>query len=81
MERGQGGKIRRAVLATVIGGDPSVGSDPERGDHEQVIEEIRFMSKEELEAADGLYPSYLKDELWDILEKEQGTHDPFKVRK
>lgn len=68
-------------LATVVGGSPCVGSDPERGDDDQVIEEIRFMSKSELAEADGLYPAYLKDELWDILDQEQGTHNPFKVRK
>jgi 8-oxo-dGTP diphosphatase len=68
-------------LAGITGGSPSVGTDPERGHEDQVIEEVRFMSKEELAEADGLYPAYLKDELWEILENEQGTHDPFKVRK
>jgi len=68
-------------LAKTTGGSPCVGSDPERGDDDQVIEEIRFMSKAELAEADGLYPAYLKDELWDILENEHGAHNPFKVRK
>ena len=36
---------------------------------------------EELAEADGLYPDYLKDELWEILEKEQNCHNPFKIRK
>lgn len=68
-------------LAAVTGGSLSVGTDPERQEDDQVIEEVRFMSKSDLAQADGLYPTYLKDELWDILEKEAGTHNPFKVRK
>lgn len=78
---GKGPRFVNIFLATVIGGSPALGSDPERSDDEQVIEEVRFMSKAELAETDGLYPSYLKDELWDILEKEVGTHNPFKVRK
>jgi 8-oxo-dGTP diphosphatase len=58
-----------------------VGTDPERSDDGQVIEEVRYLSREELAGADGLYPDYLKDELWDILEKEKKCHNPFKIRR
>lgn len=68
-------------LATAQGGSVKLGSDPERGDDSQVIEEVRFLTREELAGADGLYPDYLKDELWEILDKEQGSHNPFKIRK
>jgi len=78
------GKAPRFVnifLATALGGSVGVGTDPERSDDGQVIEEVRYLSREELAGADGLYPDYLKDELWDILEKEQSSHNPFKIRK
>ncbi len=68
-------------LATALGGSIKVGTDPERSDDGQVIEEVRYLSREELAQADGLYPDYLKDELWEILEKEQNCHNPFKIRK
>ena len=68
-------------LATAQGGSLAMGTDPERSEDGQVIEEVRYMSREELAGADGLYPDYLRDELWDVLEKEQGGHNPFKIRK
>ena len=68
-------------LATALGGSIEVGTDPERSDDGQVIEEVRYLSREELAEADGLYPDYLKDELWEILEKEKDGHNPFKIRK
>lgn len=68
-------------LANALGGTIEVGTDPERSDDGQVIEEVRYLSREELAGADGLYPDYLKDELWDILEKEKDGHNPFKIRK
>lgn len=68
-------------LASVLGGSAAVGSDPERSDDGQVIEEVRFMTKEEMAGLAGLYPEYLRDELWDILQKEQTGHNPFKIRK
>lgn len=68
-------------LATALGGSVMVGTDPERSDDGQVIEEVRYLSREELNGAEGLYPDYLKDELWEILEKENDCHNPFKLRK
>ncbi len=68
-------------LATALGGFIKVGTDPERSDDGQVIEEVRYLSREELAGADGLYPDYLKDEIWEILEKEKNCHNPFKIRR
>jgi 8-oxo-dGTP diphosphatase len=68
-------------LATALGGSIKVGTDPERSDDGQVIEEVRYLSREELAEADGLYPDYLKDELWEILKNEKNSHNPFKIRE
>ena len=59
----------------------SMGLDPERGDDGQVIREVRFMTQQELAATDNLYPEYLKDELWTVLDRESDSHNPFKIRK
>lgn len=68
-------------LATVVGGTLSMGQDPERSDEGQVIREVRFMTRQELSGMDGLYPEYLKDELWDVLDQEMTGHNPFKIRR
>lgn len=68
-------------LAEVVSGSVEVGTDPERSDDGQVIEEVCFMSEKELAGLDGLYPEYLRDELWSILQKEADSHNPFKIRK
>lgn len=68
-------------LATALGGSIKVGTDPERSEDGQVIEEVCYLSRKELAEADGLYPDYLKDELWEILEQENNCHNPFKIRK
>ncbi len=68
-------------LASVVGGSLRMGRDPERGDDGQVIREVRYMSRQELNKIEGLYPVYLKDELWKIIDDETDSHNPFKIRK
>ena len=45
-----------------------------------MLREVCFMSREEISQLEGLYPEYLKDELWEILEDHSGR-DAFKIRK
>jgi len=68
-------------LASIVDGTLAMGLDPERGDDGQVIREVRFMTQQELAATDNLYPEYLKDELWTVLDRESDSHNPFKIRK
>lgn len=76
-ERGQ--RFVNFFLGTVIGGHPELGSDPEFSEDNQVLEDLRFFSKEELDTIEHLYPDYLKDELWDVLTIE-GNKNVYKIR-
>jgi ADP-ribose pyrophosphatase YjhB (NUDIX family) len=78
---GKDPRFVNVFLAYPTGGSLRIGTDPERDQDSQVIEEVRYLSRSELMEADGLYPEFLKDELWEILEREKSVHNPFKIRK
>ena len=76
-ERGQ--RFVNFFRAAVIGGKPELGEDPELGE-EQVLDDIAFFSKEEMNAIENIYPDFLRDELWTVVE-EGGDFDNYKIRK
>jgi ADP-ribose pyrophosphatase YjhB (NUDIX family) len=78
-ERGQ--RFVNFFLAEIKGGTLALGKDPEREDKEQVLEEARFMSREEINAIEIIYPEYIREELWQILSKAETGHDVFKIRE
>lgn len=80
-ERGQ--RFVNFFLAEADGGQLGLGMDPERADGEQVMRELRYMSREEIEKLDTLYPDYLKDEFWEFFRRieEIKNYNVFKVRK
>jgi hypothetical protein len=49
--------VRKYFSSHIPSGSIKVGTDPERSDDGQVIEEVRYLSREELAGADGLYPT------------------------
>ena len=75
---GRGQRFVNFFAATVIGGKPELGEDPELGEG-QVLDDIAFFSREELESVENLYPEYLKSELWEALEAENGCEN-YKIR-
>ncbi|MDX9888839.1 MAG: NUDIX hydrolase [Anaerovoracaceae bacterium] len=78
-DRGQ--RFVNFFLGKLIGGELHLGSDPERGDSEQVMEEVMFVSREDMQDLDVLYPEYLKNELWEFLESKQTLPVTYKIRK
>ena len=76
-ERGQ--RFVNFFEAAIIGGKPELGEDPELG-ADQVLDNIAFFTREELEEIDNLYPEYLKDELWEAI-SGTGSHEVFKIRE
>jgi ADP-ribose pyrophosphatase YjhB (NUDIX family) len=76
-ERGQ--RFVNFFMASIIGGKPELGEDPELGEG-QVLDNIAFFSREEIGAVENLYPEYLRDELWDEIENENAT-DIYRIRK
>lgn len=59
---------------------PKLGTDPEFGPDEQVLDDVRFMSAEELAALENVYPERLKDELWEKLADGSIEYDAFRRR-
>lgn len=65
----------------IIGGEMSLGHDPEFDEDSQVLREVRFMSREEIKNIPVLYPEYLRTEVWDILdEKGKSGGSVFRLR-
>jgi 8-oxo-dGTP diphosphatase len=68
-------------LADIIGGELKLGADPEFDDEGQVLREVAFMSKEEIQALPKVHPDSLRDEIWDILEHGQNDYPVYKIKK
>jgi ADP-ribose pyrophosphatase YjhB (NUDIX family) len=75
-KRGQ--RFVNFFLGGIIGGQPELGSDPELGDA-QVLDELKFFSKEEIAGIEHVYPDYLRDEIWDIIAAPAGR-DAYRIR-
>lgn len=67
-------------LGDIIGGELKLGEDPEFGEDGQVLREVAFMTKEEIQGLPKVYPEALKDELWDILKSNQNDHLIYKIK-
>lgn len=78
-ERGQ--RFVNFFLGKALGGELHLGTDPERGVNEQVMEEVLFVSREKIQDLDVLYPEYLKNELWEFLENKQHLPVTYKIRE
>ena len=77
-QRGQ--RFVNFLMGKVTGGRMELGEDPEFDSENQVLREVRFMSREDMESVERLYPEYIRDELWDILENDKLCYDAFKMR-
>lgn len=67
--------------AEITGGEASLGHDPELPASEQVLKEMRFMSREEVAALENLYPEFLREELWQHLEEGTIDYNAFRMRE
>ncbi len=77
-ERGQ--RFVNFFTARVTGGKLALGEDPEFDDAHQVLREVRFMSYDEVQNIEHLYPEYLRDELWEMTADGSMQYDAFKLR-
>jgi len=75
----RGQRFVNFFLGEIIGGQPELGMDPERGD-EQVMDAIKFFTREEITEVEHLYPEMLRDEVWDELVAGSGA-DAYRMRK
>ena len=59
-ERGQ--RFVNFFLGEMTGGTLELGEDPEFDAEHQVLREVKFLSKEEIQALEHVYPGYLRDD-------------------
>ena len=77
-KRGQ--RFVNFFMATVAGGDMHLGMDPEFDDEHQVLKELKFLSREEIQALPHVYPEFLRDEVWELLDAGK-LYDAFRIRE
>ena len=78
-DRGQ--RFVNFFMAEIAGGSLKLGLDPEFDAEHQVLREVGFFSKEEIMSLDNIYPEYLRDEFWRVLEGNYLGYNVFKVRE
>lgn len=57
----------------------ALGHDPELGEDEQVLREVAFLTRKEVSRLEVLYPEYLKDEFWTLLDSGKLQYNAFRV--
>lgn len=77
-ERGQ--RFVNFFMGRITGGKLALGSDPELDAGSQVLREVKFMSRGEIEKIPVVYPKYLKDEFWRYLGEDYLGYNAFKLR-
>lgn len=78
-ERGQ--RFVNFFLAKATEAIPKLGHDPEFDEAGQVMRELRFMSREKVAKLEHIYPEFLRDEIWDILESGNSNYNAYKERE
>lgn len=58
-----------------------LGSDPELAADEQVLREVRFMSRQEMAGLEVLYPEFLEEEFWQLLDEGRLEYNAFRMRE
>ena len=56
------------------------GWDPELAEDAQVLREVAFLKWEEVARLEVLYPEYLKDEFWQLLDNGELRYNAFRMR-
>ncbi len=78
-KRGQ--RFVNFFLGEITGGELGLGEDPEFDRENQVLREVKFLSKKEILRLERVYPEYMKKELWEAFEPKYYKNEVFKIRK
>ena len=57
-----------------------LGFDPELAEDAQVLPEVAFLDREDVAKLEVLYPEYLKDEFWQLLDSGKLQYNAFRMR-
>lgn len=78
-ERGQ--RFVNFFTGRITGGELGLGEDPEFDEDHQVLREVGFFSREEINALPYIYPEYLRDEFWKVMDGDYIGYNVFKERR
>ena len=78
-DRGQ--RFVNFFTGSIRGGDLALGKDPEFDENHQVLREVKFLTRQEINGLEHIYPEYLKDEFWRVLDGDYLGYDVFKRRE
>jgi len=62
------------------GGEIMLGLDPEFDADNQVLADIRYFTKDEIQKLDNVYPDVIRDDLWDMIEEQNDKKKTWRVR-
>lgn len=78
-ERGQ--RFVNFFTAKIMGGSLKLGIDPEFDEGHQVLREVGFFSKEKIMTFENIYPEYIREEFWKVLQGDYLGYNVFKIRE
>lgn len=74
-EKFQGGvKHTNYFLGEIVGGELTLGIDPEFHADSQVLKDVRFFTKEEIRKTSKVYPEVLLNEFWEVIAQDSYKH-------
>ena len=78
----RGQRFVNFFAARIKGGSLELGTDPEFDGAHQVLREVRFFSRGEIEKLPHVYPEFLRSELWEQSPEELFSgRDCFRLRE
>jgi len=76
----RGQRFVNYMVAKITGGELKLGSDPELASDKQVLREVRFMNKKEIDSLENIYPKFFNDEIWQVLSDDLNGMTYYKLR-
>jgi 8-oxo-dGTP diphosphatase len=67
-------------LGEIVGGNLTVGFDPEFDENNQVLNDVKFFTKEEIKKIPRAYPEVLRNEFWIVVEQGVFNHQVWRKR-
>lgn len=61
-------------LGEIVGGDLTLGYDPEFDVNSQILNDVKFFTKEEIKRIPKAYPEVLHQEFWEVIEQGVFNH-------
>ncbi len=77
----RGQRFVNFFLAKIVGGELKLGSDPEFDEKHQRMREVRFVSQDEMQELENVFPPQLRDELWYLKYTDYVDNEVFRFRE